>query len=97
MESWDQSFNSRGRYQHDSSARWHHLSDLPPRRHFISIRRYCRGKNEYRKETLGMGLWVEQLQRRGAMGEDITIRMPGIVPEWLSALRIQQCRRVRIQ
>ena len=31
-------------------------------------------RNEYRKETLGMGLWVEQLQRRGAMGEDITIR-----------------------
>lgn len=29
---------------------------------------------EYRKETLGMGLWVEQLQRRGTMGEDITIR-----------------------
>ena len=29
---------------------------------------------EYRKETLGMGLWVEQLQRRGAMGEDIVIR-----------------------
>ena len=31
-------------------------------------------RNEYRKETLGMGLWVEQLQRRGVMGEDITIR-----------------------
>ena len=31
-------------------------------------------RHEYRKETLGMGLWVEQLQRRGAMGEDITIR-----------------------
>ena len=31
-------------------------------------------RNEYRKETLGMGLWVEQLQRRGTMGEDITIR-----------------------
>lgn len=29
---------------------------------------------EYRKETLGMGLWVEQLQRRGTMGEDIFIR-----------------------
>ena len=29
---------------------------------------------EYRKETLGMGLWVEQLQRRGTMGEDIVIR-----------------------
>jgi len=31
-------------------------------------------RNEYRKETIGMGLWVEQLQRRGANGEDITIR-----------------------
>ena len=31
-------------------------------------------RHEYRKETLGMGLWVEQLQRRGAMGEDIMIR-----------------------
>ena len=29
---------------------------------------------DYRKETVGMGLWVEQLQRHGAMGEDITIR-----------------------
>ena len=24
--------------------------------------------------VMGMGLWVEQLQRRGAMGEDIMIR-----------------------
>lgn len=31
-------------------------------------------RTEYRKETLGMGMWVEQLQRRGAQGEDITIR-----------------------
>ena len=29
---------------------------------------------DYRKETVGMGLWVEQLQRHGAMGEDVTIR-----------------------
>ena len=29
---------------------------------------------EYRKETLGMGQWVSQLQRRGVMGEDIVIR-----------------------
>ena len=31
-------------------------------------------RHEDRKETLGMGLWVEQLQRRGTMGEDIMIR-----------------------
>ena len=29
---------------------------------------------EYRKETLCEGTWVEQLQRRGTMGENITIR-----------------------
>ncbi|PCJ81490.1 MAG: hypothetical protein COA49_05195 [Bacteroidetes bacterium] len=29
---------------------------------------------DYRKETLCEGTWVEQLQRRGTMGEDITIR-----------------------
>ena len=29
---------------------------------------------EYRKETLCEGTWVDQLQRRGTMGEDITIR-----------------------
>ena len=31
-------------------------------------------RHDYRKETVGMGLWVEQLQRHGAMGEDVTIR-----------------------
>ena len=31
-------------------------------------------RTEYRKETIGMGMWVEQLQRRGAQGEDIVIR-----------------------
>ena len=31
-------------------------------------------RTEYRKETIGMGMWVEQLQRRGAQGEDIFIR-----------------------
>ena len=31
-------------------------------------------RDEFRKETIGMGLWVEQLQRRGTMGEDISIR-----------------------
>ena len=31
-------------------------------------------RTEYRKETIGMGMWVEQLQRRGVQGEDIVIR-----------------------
>lgn len=29
---------------------------------------------EFRKETIGEGLWVDQLKRRGARGENITVR-----------------------
>jgi hypothetical protein len=31
-------------------------------------------RDEFRKETACEGLWTDQLLRRGAMGEDITIR-----------------------
>jgi hypothetical protein len=31
-------------------------------------------RRQYRIETIGEGKYVEQLRRRGAMGEDITIR-----------------------
>ncbi|MEN9347410.1 MAG: RagB/SusD family nutrient uptake outer membrane protein [Flavobacteriales bacterium] len=31
-------------------------------------------REEYRKETLGEGKWLDQLKRRGAFGENITIR-----------------------
>jgi hypothetical protein len=31
-------------------------------------------RDEYRKETAGEGAWTDQLLRRGAAGEDITIR-----------------------